>query len=103
MIGRILGVSFGLLGAASFSQLPEFTQQYTQRLGGAVDELVHFVAEFDTDAAQTGLSRVEALKPLYSRSPFKSENRSLRNCAKYVSEVQRGPKRSRRQSPGRNG
>jgi hypothetical protein len=26
-------------------------------------------------------------EPLYSRSPFKSENRSLRNCAKYVSEA----------------
>ncbi|REJ64565.1 MAG: hypothetical protein DWQ15_07950 [Proteobacteria bacterium] len=26
-------------------------------------------------------------EPLYSRSPFKSENRSLRNCAKYVSDA----------------
>lgn len=26
-------------------------------------------------------------EPLYSRSPFKSENRSLRNCAKYVSNA----------------
>ncbi|MCI5096007.1 MAG: DUF2937 family protein [Rhodobacteraceae bacterium] len=70
MIGRILGVSFGLLGAATFSQLPEFTQQYTQRLGGAVDELEQFVAEFDTDAAQTGLSRGEALKQLAQAGQF---------------------------------
>jgi hypothetical protein len=26
-------------------------------------------------------------EPLYSRSPFKSENRSLWNCAKYVSDA----------------
>jgi hypothetical protein len=44
------------------SQLPEFTQQYFQRLGGAVDELRIIVNDFDTDAARSNLDRSSALR-----------------------------------------
>ncbi len=37
----ILGLSF--VFALVFGQIPEFTQQYAQRLGGAVDELARIV------------------------------------------------------------
>jgi hypothetical protein len=39
------------------SQVPEFAQQYRQRLGGAVDELTRVIGEFDADAARMNLSR----------------------------------------------
>ncbi|HTV67138.1 MAG TPA: DUF2937 family protein [Rhizobiaceae bacterium] len=55
----ILVVALG--GAVSASQLPEFAQQYRQRIGGAIEELGRVVAEFDRDAAANGLTREEAL------------------------------------------
>ncbi len=64
MLGRALMFAGGLAGAAGLSQFPEFSQQYVQRLGGAVDELRRFVEEFDADATEVGLSRDAALADL---------------------------------------
>jgi len=50
-----------MAGAVSFAQLPEFSQQYIQRIGGAVDELTTVVADFDRDAAASDLERRQAL------------------------------------------
>jgi hypothetical protein len=38
LVGR-LALFFGLLLAVAASQIPEYAQQYRQRLGGAIDEL----------------------------------------------------------------
>lgn len=64
MIAKALSLAGGLAGAVSLSQFPEFSQQYAQRLGGAVDELSRVVSEFDADAAGLSLSREEALSQL---------------------------------------
>ncbi|OAN77740.1 hypothetical protein A8B82_12600 [Sulfitobacter sp. EhC04] len=61
MILRALTLAGGLAGAAVTSQFPEFSQQYTQRLGGAVDALAEVVADFDASATAVGLSRDAAL------------------------------------------
>ncbi|WP_299373249.1 DUF2937 family protein [uncultured Tateyamaria sp.] len=61
MILRVLALSGGVLGGAAASQFPEFSQQYTQRLGGAVDALEQVVADFDASASASGLSRDAAL------------------------------------------
>lgn len=58
---RTLAGLGGVLLAVALSQFPEYAQQYTQRLGGAVDELKAIVADFDRDAAQGGLDRQSAL------------------------------------------
>ncbi|MCP4181909.1 MAG: DUF2937 family protein [Hyphomicrobiales bacterium] len=50
-----------MAGLAVFSQAPEFTQQYRQRIGGAVDELKTVVMDFDKDADGAQLSRNQAL------------------------------------------
>ncbi len=73
MLGRALTLVGGLAGAAGLSQFPEFSQQYVQRLGGAVDELGRFVAEFDRDAADVGLSRGAALADLAGGSAMGTE------------------------------
>ncbi|KMK66894.1 DUF2937 family protein [Puniceibacterium sp. IMCC21224] len=70
MILRVLTMVAGLTGAAGLSQFPEFSQQYTQRLGGAVDELSRIVQHFDRDAAKVGLTREEALGELRKGSAF---------------------------------
>ena len=61
MILRTLMLAGGLMGGVAASQFPEFSQQYTQRLGGAVDALTEVVADFDRSAAAEGLSREAAL------------------------------------------
>lgn len=64
MILRALTLAGGLAGAATTAQFPEFSQQYMQRLGGAVDALGEVVADFDASAAASGLSRQAALEQL---------------------------------------
>jgi hypothetical protein len=59
--GRMLTFALATVAGVAASQLPEFGQQYRQRLGGAVDALGKVVAEFDADAARNGLDRVSAL------------------------------------------
>lgn len=70
---RILTMAGGLLGAAGMSQFPEYSQQYIQRISGAVDELQVVVADFDASAADAGLNREEALAQM-TGTPF-LENR----------------------------
>ncbi|HRJ68891.1 MAG TPA: DUF2937 family protein [Beijerinckiaceae bacterium] len=62
MIARLLTSAMVVVGGVSAVQLPEFAQQYRQRLGGATDELRAIVERFDADARSEGLSRAEALR-----------------------------------------
>jgi len=61
---RLLTMAAGLSGALSLSQFPEFSQQYLQRLSGAVDELRGVVVSFDAAASSSGITREEALAEL---------------------------------------
>ncbi|HEY4199360.1 MAG TPA: DUF2937 family protein [Devosiaceae bacterium] len=58
---RSLSLLGGLGLGLALSQFPEYAQQYTQRLGGAVDELKHVTEEFDATALAGGLTRDQAL------------------------------------------
>jgi len=58
---RVIAGIGGLVLAASLSQFPEYAQQYTQRLGGAVDELRVITEDFDRAAEAGGLDRTSAL------------------------------------------
>lgn len=51
-------------GLTVTSQAPEFSQQYRQRLGGAVEELKTITVQFDKDADTANLSRFEALRSM---------------------------------------
>lgn len=68
-----------LLGAAMFSQAPEFAQQYRQRLGGALDELSAIVADFDTDAGDrdAALSIYDASKEPFLAARGQSMRRTI--------------------------
>lgn len=62
-VWKLLGAVEGLLdralcvvGAVLFSQLPEFMQQYLQRLGGHLDEARRQLLQFQHTAAQSGLT-----------------------------------------------
>ena len=58
---RIVAGIGGLGLALVLSQFPEYAQQYTQRLGGAVDELRVITEDFDRAAVAGGLDRAAAL------------------------------------------
>ncbi len=55
----------GIVGAVIFgigmSQVPTFTDEYMQRLGGTVDELRIITEEFDRTAASQNMTRNQAL------------------------------------------
>ncbi len=57
MVAGIGGIGLAVM----LSQFPEYAQQYTQRLGGAVDELRVITEDFDRAAAEGGLDRQQAL------------------------------------------
>lgn len=59
---RLIAGAGGIALAVILSQFPEYAQQYTQRLGGAVDELRVITEEFDRAAAGGGLDRQTALE-----------------------------------------
>ena len=56
MILRRLAFFIALVFAVVATQMPEYVEQYRQRLGGAIDELARIVARFDSDSAQQGLT-----------------------------------------------
>ncbi len=74
MIGRVLTLAGGLAGAGTLAQFPEFSQQYLQRLGGAVQALDQVVADFDASAADLGLNRYQALDQMQG-TPFVEKRR----------------------------
>ena len=63
IIGRI-ALFFALLFGLPSTQMPEFWQQYRQRLGGAIDELTAIVTQFDTQAAGQHLTQDAAIARL---------------------------------------
>lgn len=69
MILRSIVLVVGLAGGLAAAQLPAFSQQYVQRLGGAVSALEQVVADFDSSAARLGLTRAEALAQMRG-TPF---------------------------------
>ncbi|ALV27185.1 DUF2937 family protein [Pannonibacter phragmitetus] len=55
MLARPVALAFGLLAGITASQLPEFAQQYRQRLGGAIDALQTVMLQAAEDAQRSGL------------------------------------------------
>lgn len=68
MLARRIALAVGLLLAVVFSQMPEFVQQYRQRLGGALDELRRTVAQFDEEVRAQEVSREAGIARLRSNA-----------------------------------
>lgn len=64
MLFRRVAAAVGLVVAALASQAPEYTQQYRQRLGGAIDELQAMITRFDSEAADQSLTRDQGIARL---------------------------------------
>lgn len=76
------------------SQLPEFAQQYRQRLGGAVDELNRMIGEFDADAARmqmdrdTGIGRLVANPDMFVRQRGEQIREAVARAARLERQLQ---------------
>ncbi len=66
MIFRRIAFFIALLFGLAMTQVPEFVEQYRQRLGGAIDELSAVVARFDSDSAQHGLTQSAGIDRLHA-------------------------------------
>ena len=65
MVIRRLAVAIGLLFGLLGSQLPEFAQQYRQRLGGALDELQRVISDFDEEVSRQSMTRQQGIEKLH--------------------------------------
>lgn len=72
---RRFALGFGLFCGLVSSQLPEFAQQYRQRLGGAVDELTTIVDRFSADASNAGMDKAQAIAKLQSNADVLARGR----------------------------
>lgn len=64
LVLRRIALGFALFCGLIASQLPEFAQQYRQRLGGAIDELTAIVDQFAAEAASQGMDASKAIAQL---------------------------------------
>jgi hypothetical protein len=64
MFARRIAALIGLFMAIIASQLPEYAQQYRQRLGGAIDELNTLIERFNSEAAKSGMNEDQGITHL---------------------------------------
>lgn len=81
---RVVASIGGVALAVALSQFPEYAQQYTQRLGGAVDELRIVTEKFDRDAQTAGLDRQQALTRFESSSDTFLAGRGTSEAANFA-------------------
>ena len=90
---RRLALAIGVLFALAGSQLPEFAQQYRQRLGGAIDELNRMIAQFDREVGAESLTRAQGVDRLKANPDSLAQERG----AAIESDVDRAARLSRQQ------
>ena len=88
MIARRLALFVALLVGFAMTQLPEFVDQYRQRLGGAIDELSAVIARFDADSAQQGLTETGGIDRLKA-NPERFVQQRGEQMAENVERLQR--------------
>ena len=88
MIVRRLALFVALVVGFAMTQLPEFVEQYRQRLGGAIDELSAVIARFDADSAQQGLTEAGGIDRLKA-NPERFVQQRGEQMAENVERLQR--------------
>lgn len=90
ILRRIVFFLAVVLGVVA-SQVPEFAQQYRQRLGGAVDELNRIIQDFDADAARMHLDRDAGLDRLLANPDMfvRQRGQQIRDDAARAARLER--------------
>ena len=87
MIVRLLSALAALAGGALSSQLPEFAQQYLQRLGGQLDQLRRQTEALRSDAAAEGLT-LRGYVDLFVGSDVSAHQRAGRRMLELVQDYE---------------
>jgi len=82
MFRRTASLAAGVILAAVVAQVPEFAQQYLQRLGGQIDEIDLQVEALDRRAAEAGLAR-----GAYVRRFLDNDDRVIKGEGEYMVAV----------------
>lgn len=77
MIIRRIALFFATFSALLTTQMPEYWQQYRQRLEGAIDELAAIVQQFDKEASEQGLSEAAAIVRLEANADILARERGI--------------------------
>jgi hypothetical protein len=88
MMTRRLALAIALIAGLIGSQAPEFAQQYRQRLGGALDELKHALAEFESETAKENLTPAEGVERL-ERNPDQLARQRGEDMAETIDRIAR--------------
>ena len=88
MIISRLALFVALLFGVAATQVPEYVQQYRQRLGGAIDELSAIVAQFDAETAGLGITEDAGVARLEANADPLAQARG-RDMAALISRLAR--------------
>lgn len=81
MLG-IAKLTGGVLCGCALSQFPEYSQQYVQRMGGAIDELETVVQDFDNTAQASGYTRTQALETMIGSDFLEARQKDMQGTFK---------------------
>ncbi|TAL78101.1 MAG: DUF2937 family protein [Beijerinckiaceae bacterium] len=77
MIFRRLAFLFAMFSGLLTTQMPEYWQQYRQRLEGAIDELSAIVMQFERDSAAQGMTMHKGIVHLEENSDPLARSRGV--------------------------
>ncbi len=100
MLVRRLALAIGLFCALVGSQLPEFAQQYRQRLGGAIDELNRLIGEFDSEAGAQSMTQAQGIDRLKNNADDLARQRGAAMESDVSRVIRLGHQRDAFQSAG---
>jgi len=77
MIFRRFAFFFAMFSGLLTTQMPEYWQQYRQRLEGAIDELSAIVMQFEKDSAAQGMTVRKGIAHLEENSDALARSRGV--------------------------
>lgn len=88
MFTRLTYSLFAAVGAAGFSQFPEYLAHYLQRLGGRIDQARVRVEEIKEDAAEKGMSVPDYIASFTASDPHSLEGERMRESFFHLADME---------------
>jgi len=91
MIIRQIALFFAMLSGILTTQMPEYWQQYRQRLEGAIDELSAIVTKFDAESTAQGMTEAGGIAHLeQSTDPLaRGRGEAMENAVNRLNQLKR--------------
>jgi hypothetical protein len=91
MIFRRFALFVAMFSGLLTTQMPEYWQQYRQRLEGAIDELTAIVTQFDKDSARQGMTEGAGIAHLKANTDALARSRgdAMQHAARRLARLKR--------------